>query len=67
MPWVLLRCGAGAARRLLRHRRRRHRSRVRLRRAAVHRRARYGALAAADAHAVALVPEGPARERILRW
>jgi hypothetical protein len=27
---------------------------------------RYGALAAADAHAVALVSEGPARERILR-
>ena len=27
---------------------------------------RYGALAAADAHAVALVSEGPARERVLR-
>jgi hypothetical protein len=27
---------------------------------------RYGALAAADAHAVALVSEGPPRERVLR-
>ena len=27
---------------------------------------RYGALSAADAHAVALVSEGPARERVLR-
>jgi hypothetical protein len=27
---------------------------------------RHGALAAADAHAVALVSDGPARERVLR-